>query len=94
MCYVFICYIEQFYNKYQPLKKVIPGWVPLVTLKAADRDTPGGEWLILLSSAGGMGSVPDQGTRIPYALSPPNETPQHTHTHTHTHQMQYCNKFS
>ena len=40
---------------------------------------------ILLSNAGGRGSIPGQGARIPHASQPKNQNIK---------QKQYCNKFS
>ena len=43
------------------------------------------QWLRLhASNAGGMGSIPGQGTKIPHAAQC-GQIKTHTHTHTHTH---------
>ena len=52
------------------------------------RDFPGGPVIKnnhLPSSAGGVGSIPDLGTKIPHALRSKNGN---------TKQKQYCNKFN
>ena len=51
-----------------------------------DRDFPGGPVVKTLpSSAGGVGLIPDWGTKIPHALRPRNQNIK---------QKQYCNKFN
>ena len=49
-------------------------------------DFPGGPVVkTLLSSAGGVGSIPSQGAKIPHASQP---------KHQNIKQKQYCNKFN
>ena len=49
-------------------------------------DFPGGPVVkTSLSSAGGVGSIPGQGAKIPHALGPKKQN---------TKQEQYCNKFN
>ena len=57
-----------------------------LSLKSVLRDFPGGPVIKTLpSSAGGAGSIPGQGTKIPHALRSKNGN---------TKQKQYCNKFN
>ena len=55
-------------------------------IKKPERDFPGGPVVKTLpSNAGGAGSIPGQGAKLPHALWP---------KHQNIKQKQYCNKFN
>ena len=70
----------------EELKNMMQKQMEIFALRSATRDFPGGPVVgTPPSNAGGAGSIPGRGVKIPHASQPKSQ---------HIKQRQYCNKFN